>query len=173
MSARADGKRADRPGDPHPRLPCRRPLSRSIARPSPTLLESELFGHVRGAFTGALRDKPACSRKPGGARSSWTRSAICPCRSRPRSCACSGREMRRVGEPHRRVEARFISATNKDLEREVEAGRFREDLYTVSRSSFSRAPLRDRRERLPGPSRPLRGELCRAMAAGRRIFVRA
>jgi two-component system response regulator HydG len=117
-----------------------------------SLLESELFGHVRGSFTGALATRRASSSRRTAAPSSSTRSA----RPRPRCrCGClrvlEQGEVRPVGASRvTTVNVRVVAATNRDLERAVHEGSFRQDLYyRLNVIRIAVPPLRDRREDVP------------------------
>jgi two-component system, NtrC family, response regulator AtoC len=129
-----------------------------------TLLESELFGHERGAFTGAERRKAGFFEAADGGTILLDEIGELPVGLQPKLLrVIEGRRITRVGGTTEiEVDVRVVCATNRDLEKEVARGRFREDLYfRISAFSLLVPPLRDR----PSEIRPLAEHFARRFAA--------
>src|SRR3989442_9819124 len=117
-----------------------------------TLMEDELFGHARGAYTGAHGDKRGVFEEAEGGSLFLDEIAdlYLSCQVKLLR-VLQEREVRRIGETRtRRVDVRIIAATNKDLKSEMDARRFREDLYhRIHVLPIALPPLRERREDVP------------------------
>ncbi|MFH1688114.1 MAG: sigma 54-interacting transcriptional regulator [bacterium] len=117
-----------------------------------SLLESELFGYKRGAFTGADRDKAGLFEEADGGTFFLDEIADMPVSIQAKVLRIlENQELTRLGDTApRKVDVRIVSATNKDLNVLMEQGRFRQDLYyRMAAMTFRLPPLRERKEDIP------------------------
>jgi transcriptional regulator with GAF, ATPase, and Fis domain len=119
---------------------------------SENLLESELFGHVKGAFTGALQDRMGRFQKADGGTIFLDEIGdVSPRIQLQLLRVLQEREFERVGDSNPiKVDVRVVAATNQNLREKVRRGEFREDLYyRLKVVEINLPPLRDRREDIP------------------------
>ena len=128
------------------------------------LIESELFGHIRGSFTGAMSDRQGLWQEAEGGTIFLDEITETTRQFQVKLLrALQEGEIRRIGSNHtKRVEVRVIAASNRDIEEDVRDGRFRQDLfYRLNAVTLHLPPLRDRREDI----RPLAKHFARSVVA--------
>lgn len=145
-----------------------RPFLRlNCAALSESLLESELFGHERGAFTGAHQSKPGLLEATNGGTVFLDEVGELPLSLQVKLLrVLDERVVRRVGSNKPcPIDVRFVTATNRDLKREVSHGRFRGDLYfRINGTSFSLPPLRERKDEIEPLARHFLARACERLS---------
>jgi len=130
------------------------------------LFESEFFGHVKGSFTGALKDRTGRFQLANGGTLFLDEVGEIPLELQGKLLrVLQEGQIERVGDDEtRRVDVRVIAATNRDLRSEVEAGRFRQDLFfRLSVFPLEVVPLRERREDIPALAELFIERCCRKL----------
>lgn len=130
------------------------------------MVESELFGHVRGAFTGAISDKPGLFELASGGTAFLDEIGELPLAMQSKLLrVLEENEVRPVGGTRvKRVDMRFIAATNQDLEEKIRTGAFRKDLfYRLAVVVIRVPPLRERRDDIPVIARHMLARFGREM----------
>jgi DNA-binding NtrC family response regulator len=131
------------------------------------LADSQLFGHRRGAFTGAVSDQPGLIRSASAGTLFLDEIGDIPLDVQPKLLRfLEQSEIMPIGETHpQRVDVRVLAATNADLEQRVAEGKFREDLYyRLSVIRIHVPPLRERREEIPHLSTFFLREACERLS---------
>jgi len=157
----ANSKRADKPFVPV-----------NCAAVTETLLESELFGHVRGAFTGAVGNRRGLIEEADGGTFFFDEMAeTTPAFQAKLLRVLQEGEVRRVGDNRSiKVNIRVVAATNQDLHKAIAEKRFRQDLYyRLNVARFVLPPLRDRREDIPLLVDHFLAKYCRKMGVRVRL----
>ncbi len=134
----------------------------------PDLMESELFGHVKGSFTGATNDKPGLFQAAAGGNLFLDEVADLPLAMQVKLLrAIQEKAVRPVGGSEEvATDVRLLSATHKDLAAEVDAGRFRNDLfYRINVIDLKVPSLRERSEDLPLLAKAIVARICRDQGA--------
>lgn len=135
----------------------------NVAALTETLLESELFGHERGAFTGAVQTKRGLLESADGGTVFLDEIGELPMATQVKLLrVLEGKQVMRVGGlKSRSIDVRFVAATNRDLEAEVERGTFREDLFfRLNGISLVVPPLRERLSELESLAQGFIVEAC-------------
>ena len=151
----------------HERSPrARKPLvALNCAAIQESLVESELFGYERGAFSGAHTTKPGLLEMANGGTVFLDEIGELPLAIQAKMLrVLEAKKLTRVGDVREReIDVRLVAATNRDLQEEVDAGRFRQDLFfRLSGATLAVPPLRDRRRELPLLAELFLGDACRA-----------
>ena len=131
-----------------------------------SVIESELFGHMRGAFTGATSDRAGAFESAHGGTLFIDEVGELEASMQPRLLrAIEQKQVKRIGDDkYRKVDVRLVAATNRDLRAEVKAGRFREDLYQrLAVLKVTIPPLREHKQDLP--------ELVETILGNRRVTI--
>lgn len=150
----------------------RRYVTMNCAGQAESLLEDQLFGHVRGAFTGADKDREGVFEYADGGTLFLDEIGDMPLTMQAKLLrVLESGEVVRVGSNElRRTDVRFVSATNRDLKKMVDEGSFRQDLYfRINGSHIQLPPLRDRREDIPRIVRHASSKLAESLTPGRGV----
>ncbi|HWB19475.1 MAG TPA: sigma-54 dependent transcriptional regulator, partial [Phycisphaerales bacterium] len=136
----------------HSKRAAKKYVTFNAAGQSETLLEDQLFGHVRGAFTGAERDREGVFEYADGGTLFLDEIGDMPISMQAKLLRVleTGEVIRLGSNDARKTDVRFVSATNKDMKAATSQGRFREDLYFRIRGTEIHVPaLRERRDDVP------------------------